>query len=113
MKRLTQNNGAHRTRYTLKPGRVPSIIQMRLLRIVWLSTLGPQILPWYERLYGREIKRGTLYGTLSTLRERGWTTAIRDPRNGTMNQYRLTATGKQALAQAMVEYDNLLRNGRG
>ena len=98
-------------------GRLPSMLQMQLLQIAAVETIGPEIAELYLRLYDAEARRLSVYASLSVMRARGWIVARVNPNNRTMRFYRVTYTGGRVLAAARLVYARAAqgrdrRNGR-
>jgi DNA-binding PadR family transcriptional regulator len=62
-----------------------------------------------ERLTGARLGPGTLYGVLSRLEERGLIEPL--PADDRRRPYRLTASGRAALAQELRALETVTRNG--
>lgn len=91
-------------RASYRRGRAPTLIQMRVLQTVVLPTSGPDVARAYERVFGFEIARATIYSTLGTMHERGQVTKERDPGDGKRKLYHLTRTGVSVLAEGIMKY---------
>lgn len=99
-------------RIAFRRGRAPSLIQMRLLQTVAVPTPGPQIEDHYKHVFGFEVARATIYGTLSTMHERGWIDKARDPQAFAAKVYSITGLGISVLVDGATKYGRIAEASR-